>query len=93
LNPDGPPVDPAIYKIWRDLIAPVFDAAEPFDYGASRLHHKVFTKLPEFREAARSFRLPVGLMLAQRAFVGLYGNLRNLGARVAGGEVLARALG
>jgi hypothetical protein len=52
----------------------------------------MLVKLPEYREAARSFRLPVELMLAQRAFVGLYGNLRNLGARVAGGEVLARAL-
>ena len=93
LNRDGPPVDPAIYKVWRDLVAPVFDAKEPFDYGASRLHHKILVKFPEFKDAARSFRLPVGLMLAQRAFVGLYGNLRNLGARVNGGEVLARVLG
>ena len=92
LNPDGPPVDPMVYKSWRDLVAPVFDDRAPFDYGASRLHHKVLVKFTEFREAARSFRLPVGLMLAQRAFVGLYGNLRNLGARVNGGEVLARAL-
>jgi predicted unusual protein kinase regulating ubiquinone biosynthesis (AarF/ABC1/UbiB family) len=93
LNPEGPPVDPAIYKTWRDLVAPVFDAEEPFDYGTSRLHHKVLVKMPEFKEAARSFRLPVGLMLAQRAFVGVYGNLRNLGARVIGGAVLARAMG
>jgi len=92
LNPDGPPVDPATYKAWRDLVAPVFDAEEPFDYGASRLHHKILVKFPEYKDAARSFRLPVGLMLAQRAFVGLYGNLRNLGARVNGGAVLGRAM-
>ena len=92
LNPDGPPVDPAIYKAWRDLLAPVFDDRAPFDYGASRLHHKILVKFPEYKEAARSFRLPVGLMLAQRTFVGLYGNLRNLGARVNGGAVLARVL-
>jgi len=93
LNPDGPPVDPAIYKSWRDLIAPIFDAEVPFDYGASRLHHKLIVKIPEYKDAARSFQLPMGLMLAQRAFAGLYGNLRNLGARVNGGEVLARVLG
>jgi predicted unusual protein kinase regulating ubiquinone biosynthesis (AarF/ABC1/UbiB family) len=92
LSPDGPPADPAVYKAWRDLVAPVFDDRTPFDYGASRLHHKILVKFPEYKEAARSFRLPVGLMLAQRAFAGLYGNLRNLGARVNGGAVLARAM-
>jgi predicted unusual protein kinase regulating ubiquinone biosynthesis (AarF/ABC1/UbiB family) len=91
--PDGPPIDPAVYKSWRDLIAPVFDARTPFDFGASRLHHKVIVKIPEYKEVGRSFRLPIGLMLAQRAFAGLYGNLRALGARVNGGAVMARVLG
>jgi len=90
---DGPPIDPLVYKTWRDLIAPVFDREQAFDFGRSTLHFQLIKKLPEFKEAARSFTLPVHLMMVQRTFAGLYANLRTLGARVRGGEVVEQALG
>ena len=31
-NPEGPPVDSSVYKIWRDVVAPVFSEEEPFDF-------------------------------------------------------------
>jgi predicted unusual protein kinase regulating ubiquinone biosynthesis (AarF/ABC1/UbiB family) len=92
-DPDGPPVDPMVYKTWRDLIAPVFAGDRPFDFGRSTLHLQLIRKLPEFKEAAKSFKLPVHLMLVQRTFAGLYANLRTLGARVRGGRIVGRAIG
>ncbi|MBW2278221.1 MAG: AarF/ABC1/UbiB kinase family protein [Deltaproteobacteria bacterium] len=90
---DGPPVDPRVYKIWRDLVAPVFDRDRPFDFGRSNLHLRLIRMLPEFKEAAKSFNLPVHLLLVQRTFAGLYANLRTLGARVSGGQVVEQVLG
>jgi len=92
-DPAGPPVDPYVYKTWRDLVAPVFDRERPFDFGRSTLHLQLIRKLPEFKEAAKSFNLPVHLMLVQRTFAGLYANLRTLGARVRGGAVLEQVIG
>jgi len=83
-----------IYKTWRDLLMPVFDGEEPFDFGRSELHKKLLVKLPEFRDQLAYFRMPVSLMLVQRTFVGTYGNLRSLGSRVLGRgivEPIARA--
>jgi predicted unusual protein kinase regulating ubiquinone biosynthesis (AarF/ABC1/UbiB family) len=89
---DGPPVDPELYPFWRNLFAPVFSRTEPFDFGATRLHRDILRHMPRYREAARSFRLPVRLMLVNRTFVGLFANLRALGARVKGGAVVDRVL-
>jgi predicted unusual protein kinase regulating ubiquinone biosynthesis (AarF/ABC1/UbiB family) len=91
-DPDGPPVDRRVYKVWRDLIAPAFDRDKPFDFGRSKLHLELIRKLPQYKETAKSFSLPVQLMLVQRTFAGLYANLRALGARVRGGEVVERAI-
>jgi predicted unusual protein kinase regulating ubiquinone biosynthesis (AarF/ABC1/UbiB family) len=88
----SPPVDRGVYKFWRDLIAPVFDSAAAFDFGRSRLHRRLIAHLPQFKTVARSFRLPVRLMLVQRTFAGLYANLMTLGARFRGGAVVERAL-
>lgn len=89
---DGPPVDPELYPFWRNLFAPIFSRTEPFDFGATRLHRDILRHMPRYREAAKSFRLPVGLMLVNRTFVGLFANLRTLGARVRGGVVVDRVL-
>ena len=91
-HPDGPPVDPGLYKDWRDLIAPVFDRDRPFDFGRSTLHLQLIQRLPRYKEAAKSFSLPVHLMLVQRTFAGLYANLRTLGARVRGGRIVEQAI-
>ena len=77
-----------VYKTWRDLLMPVFAESEPFDFGTSSLHRKLFARLPEFKNQLEYFRLPVSLMLVQRTFVGTYGNLRSLGARVVGRQVV-----
>lgn len=90
---DGPPVDPRVYKFWRDMIAPVFDRDRAFDFGRSTVHRQLIARLPEFKDAVKSFKLPVHLMLVQRTFAGLYANLRTLGARVCGGEVVERVSG
>ena len=91
-NPEGPPVDSSVYKIWRDVVAPVFSEEEPFDFAASDLHRRMMTMLPEYTHVAKSFRMPPSLMLVQRTLAGLYGNLRNMRAAVAGGLVVKAAL-
>jgi predicted unusual protein kinase regulating ubiquinone biosynthesis (AarF/ABC1/UbiB family) len=91
-NPDGPPLDLEVYGFWIDLLAPLFQLPEPFDFGASAIHREMITALPRFRGHAASFRLPVGLMLLQRTNIGHYGNLRTLGARFAPRAVIERIL-
>jgi predicted unusual protein kinase regulating ubiquinone biosynthesis (AarF/ABC1/UbiB family) len=87
-NPAAGPPPTWIYKTWRDMLMPVFDSTDPFDFGGSDLPRRVFARLPEFKDHLEHFSLPVGLMLVQRTLVGTYGNLRALGARVAGRSVV-----
>lgn len=79
-NPAGPAVDPGYYKGWRDLFAaPVL--TDGYDFGASKLHEQVLARTPEFLRRLESFQPPAQIAFIDRALVGHFGNLRNLGAR------------
>ena len=90
-DPDGPPVDPELYRTFRELLAPALRVDEPFDLGASRIHLQAHRLLSHLRTHLRSFRLPAGLLLLQRVNLGYYGNLRKLRARVYLRPIIERA--
>src|SRR5690606_6703389 len=47
-NPDGPPVSPEYYKMWRDIFARPFVCDGPFDYGRATLHREALEHVPGF---------------------------------------------
>lgn len=81
LNPDGPPVELAYYKIFRDIFALPFLADEVFDYGRSTIHDEVLKQVPNALKRLESFQPPSELVFIDRAIAGHYGNLRKIGAR------------
>ena len=81
LNPDGPPVEHAYYKIFRDIFALPFLADEVFDYGRSTIHDEVLQQVPGALKRIESFQPPSELVFIDRAIAGHYGNLRKIGAR------------
>ena len=81
LNPDGPRVELAYYKGWRDIFALPFLADDVFDYGASKIHEEVLKQVPGALKRMESFQPPSELVFIDRAVAGHYGNLRKIGAR------------
>jgi len=80
-NPDGPPVELAYYKPWRDLFVQPFVHDELFDYAAATIHDDVLKLVPGALKRMASFQPPVELVFIDRMIGGHYGNLRKLGAR------------
>ena len=81
LNPDGPRVELAYYKAWRDIFALPFLAEDVFDYGTSTIHDDVIKQVPGALKRIESFQPPSELVFIDRALAGHYGNLRKIGAR------------
>lgn len=80
-RPDAPPLEAEFYKPWRDALLALY-AGETYDYATARVHEEL---RPLFVGAIRrmsSFQAAVEAVFVDRAMVGLYGNMRKLGARV-----------
>ncbi|MCY1011304.1 AarF/ABC1/UbiB kinase family protein [Nannocystis pusilla] len=80
-NPEGPPVEPAFYKQWRDTLALPFLTGEPFDYARATLHEDVIRLIPAAIKRMASFQPPREIIFIDRAIAGHYGNLRRVRAR------------
>lgn len=82
-NPDGPPVEPAYYKQWRDLFLEPIRTPEPYDYGSAALHERglKMVMVPDFLKRMQSFLPPSELVFVDRAVVGNFGHMRKLGAK------------
>lgn len=81
-NPEGPPVEAAFYKQWRDVLALPFLASELFDFRAATIHDEVIKLIPVALKRLDSFQPPPDIIFIDRAIVGHYGNLRKIRARV-----------
>jgi predicted unusual protein kinase regulating ubiquinone biosynthesis (AarF/ABC1/UbiB family) len=81
-NPDGPPVEAAYYKIWRDIFAEPFLHTDLFDYASSTIHDEVVRQIPGVLKRMSSFQPAKELVFLDRMVAGHYGNLRKLRARV-----------
>ncbi len=81
LNPDGPRVELAYYKAWRDIFALPFLAGDVFDFASSTIHDDVIKQVPGALKRIESFQPPSELVFIDRAIAGHYGNLRKIGAR------------
>lgn len=75
-NLDGPPVDFAFYKRWRDVFLEPFFADAPYDFGAAELHRKVMEIMPDAIRHMNAFQPADRLVFVDRALSGGYGNLR-----------------
>jgi predicted unusual protein kinase regulating ubiquinone biosynthesis (AarF/ABC1/UbiB family) len=91
-NPEGPPIDPGLYRYLLDVLSPALDAAVPYDMGSAMIHRQFVSLIPKMRRYTGSFSITAGMMLVQRVNVGTYGNLRKLGARVQLRQILKEAL-
>lgn len=80
-NPDGPPVEDAFYKSWRDAIALPFIAGDPFEFARASIHEDVIKLLPAAIKRMDSFQPPPDIIFIDRAIVGHYGNLKKIRAR------------
>lgn len=80
-RPDGPAIEPAYYKTWRDVLLAPFIADGPFDYGTSKIHEDVIANVPSLLPRMSSFQAPVEVIFLDRVIGGQYGNLRKIGAR------------
>ena len=87
-NPKGPPVEADYYKLWRDILLVPFIQSEPFDYGSSMIHEGVMKHVPGLLKRLPSFSTPPEVVFIDRAIVGHYGNLRNIGCQFAPGALL-----
>ncbi len=84
---DGPQVEAAYYKLWRDIFAqPVL--TENYDFGATKMADEVMKNAPKFFERLDSFQPPAQIAFIDRAIGGHFGNLRNLGVRGTFGPIL-----
>ncbi len=81
-NPEGPDIDPSLYKNLLKVLAPALDGEPTFDIGGASIHQQFISLVPKMRRYTKSFNVTAGMMLVQRVNVGTYGNLRRLGARV-----------
>ncbi|MCK6549420.1 AarF/ABC1/UbiB kinase family protein [Myxococcota bacterium] len=91
-RPDGPPIEPAYYKTWRDILLVPFLADGPFDYGASKIHEDVVAYIPSLLPRMSSFQAPVEVIFLDRVIGGQYGNLRKIRARGRFYELVREAL-
>ncbi len=80
-NPDGPPVEAAYYKRWRDAFALPFLRQQVFEYANSTLHEDVVKLVPGAIKRMESFQPPPELVFVDRAVAGHYGNLRKIRAK------------
>lgn len=88
-NMEGPEIEPvSFYREWRDVLLEPFLSMEPFDYGASNIHDGVMRLVPGFLKKVNAFKPPREVVFIDRAIIGHYGNLRNLGARFSPGALL-----
>lgn len=81
-NPEGPPVEAAFYKQWRDVLALPFLASQRFDFKAATIHDEVIKLIPSALKRMDSFQPPPDIIFIDRAIVGHYGNLRKVRSRV-----------
>ena len=79
---EGPGVDPAYYKRWRDLFATPFLDDKVFDFGTSTVHDDVIAQIPGVIRRMESFQPAKDLIFLDRMIAGHYGNLIKLGARL-----------
>lgn len=88
-NLSGPAIDPVtFYPPWRDALLLPLLSREPYDYAASTQHEKVLKLIPAAIPKLTAFKPPPDVVFIDRAVLGHYGNLRNLRARFAPGELL-----
>ncbi len=80
-NPDGPAVEHAFYKDWRDAFALPFLRSPVFEYAKSTMHEEVVKLVPGALKRMDSFQPPPELVFIDRAVAGHYGNLRKIRAR------------
>jgi predicted unusual protein kinase regulating ubiquinone biosynthesis (AarF/ABC1/UbiB family) len=80
-NVDGPPVELEYYEDWRGVLLAPFLRDEPFDYGASTIHHELKKRIPGVLQRLGSFQPPVELVFVDRVVAGHYWNLRKLRSR------------
>lgn len=80
-NTEGPEVEFAYYKRWRDILLTPFLSDEPFDYGGSTIHDDVKKMVPGLIKRIASFQPPAELVFVDRVVGGHYGNLRIIKAR------------
>lgn len=80
-NPNGPPVEPSFYKVWRDIFIQPFDAEDqPFEFASATIHEDIRRQVVQFLKVLNSFQPPVELVFIDRAIGGHYGTLRRLEA-------------
>jgi predicted unusual protein kinase regulating ubiquinone biosynthesis (AarF/ABC1/UbiB family) len=85
---DGPVVEPAYYKMWRQILFRPFYQEEPFDYGTATLHEEVVRLIPGILKRLDSFQPPVEGIFIDRVAGGQYENLRKIRAKGSFYEVL-----
>jgi predicted unusual protein kinase regulating ubiquinone biosynthesis (AarF/ABC1/UbiB family) len=91
-RPDGPPVDGAFYKVFRDLLAEPIDTVN-YDYGTTRLLDQKMVVAPMIFERMASFQPAAQIAFIDRAIGGHFLNLKNLGVRGTFGPIVRGYLG
>ncbi len=82
-RPDGPPVEPAFYKSWRDMFHNALLEPEVVDFARSAgLRRQVIEKIPSAARRMASFQPAKHLIFLDRMLAGHYVNLRALGCRL-----------
>ena len=83
-----PYLEPEFYKMCRDIMLTPFIQEAPFDYANSRIHEEVIKIMPKILKRIPAFQAPPEVVFIDRAVLGHYGNLRNIGAQISAGKLL-----
>ncbi len=78
---DGPPVEVAFYKDWRDVFLRPFLCEGAFDYGQACIHEEVIKRIPSMMKRLDSFQPASEIIFLDRVLGGHYGNLRTVRSR------------
>jgi predicted unusual protein kinase regulating ubiquinone biosynthesis (AarF/ABC1/UbiB family) len=81
--PHEPAVPAEVYARLREILWPLLNSVEPYDFGPSRMRRQLLAMVPMFREHHASLQPPVRIVFFNRMLAGHFGNLRQLGSRFA----------
>lgn len=87
-----PPVNPAYYALWRNILIAPFAGETPYDFASADLHLKVAANTSTVFQHLDAFKPPVESLFIDRMVAGHYWLMKRLGVKAAFRPELERYL-
>ncbi|MBI2570636.1 MAG: AarF/ABC1/UbiB kinase family protein [Candidatus Schekmanbacteria bacterium] len=91
-DPEGTVIEQSIIKEFGDVLLPPWTSERPYDWGKSDIHNELSMLALRYWKTFLSYVVPPDIIFFDRVLVGMYGNLRKLGAATLWPSLLRRYL-